>query len=73
LEWDIATAAMAHLAVALPNLQVEKIPPDMLGPVYHEIRFVKNPLSIEGPIVTAPTGPGLGVEVDWRLVREHVA
>jgi L-alanine-DL-glutamate epimerase-like enolase superfamily enzyme len=72
LEWDIATAAMAHLAVALPNLQVEKIPPDMLGPAYHEIRFVKNPISIHGPLVTAPTGPGLGVDVDWNLVREHV-
>ena len=72
LEWDIATAAMAHLAVALPNLQVEKIPPDMLGPAYHEVRFVKKPIAIDGPLVAAPTGPGLGVEVDWNLVREHL-
>lgn len=71
LEWDIATAAMAHLAVSLPNLQVERIPPDMLGPAYHELRIVHNPISIDGPLVTVPQGVGLGVDVDWALVQAH--
>jgi L-Ala-D/L-Glu epimerase len=71
LEWDIATAAMAHLVVACPNLQVERFPGDMLGPVYHEVRVVKNPLSIEGPLVTITDAPGLGVEVDWNVVERH--
>jgi len=71
LEWDIATAAMGHLVLACPNMQVEKIPGDMLGPDYHEIRIVRNPISIEGPITTVPDGPGLGVDVDWDLVRAH--
>ena len=70
LELDVATAAMAHLVVACPNMQVEKYPGDMLGADYHEIRVAKNPVQIEGPITTISAAPGLGVEVDWPLVRE---
>jgi L-alanine-DL-glutamate epimerase-like enolase superfamily enzyme len=66
LEFDVATAAMAHLVVATPNMQVEKYPGDMLGPVYHEIRAVKDPIDIRGPLVTISDRPGLGVEVDWQ-------
>jgi muconate cycloisomerase len=71
LEWDIGTAAMAHLVVACPNMQVEKYPGDMLGPEYHEIRIARNPLEIQGPIVTITDQPGLGIEVDWDVVRAH--
>jgi len=71
LEWDVGTAAMAHLVVATPNLQVEKYPGDMLGPVYHEARIVKDPIDIRGPVVTITDRPGLGVEVDWQVVRAH--
>jgi muconate cycloisomerase len=69
LEWDVATAAMAHLCVACPNLQVEKFPGDMLGPSYHEDRIVVDPLEIGGSYVTIPDKPGLGVEVDWGKVE----
>jgi muconate cycloisomerase len=72
LEWDVGTAAMAHLVVATPNLQVEKYPGDMLGPEYHEVRVVKDPIAIRGPVVTIGNRPGLGVEVDWQVVREHL-
>lgn len=71
LEWDVATAAMAHLVVSTPNIQVEKFPGDMLGPDYHELRVVKEPLLIKGPLLTLNDRPGLGVEVDWDLVRRH--
>jgi muconate cycloisomerase len=71
LEWDVGTAAMAHLVVACPNMQVEKYPGDMLGPEYHEARIVKEPIAICGPVVTITDRPGLGVEVDWQLVRQH--
>ena len=43
LELDVATAAMAHLVVACPNMQVEKYPGDMLGADYHELRVATNP------------------------------
>lgn len=69
LELDVATAAMAHLVVACENVRVELWPGDVLGPIYHETRVVTNPVSISGPEVTCPSGPGLGVEVDWDLVR----
>lgn len=71
LEWDIGTAAMAHLVVACPNMQVEQFPGDMLGPEYHETRIVTNPIEIDGPRVTITDRPGLGVDVDWPLVREQ--
>jgi muconate cycloisomerase len=71
LEFDVATAAMAHFVAATPNMQVEKYPGDMLGPVYHELRIVHQPVDIRGPLVTISDRPGLGVDVDWDLVREH--
>lgn len=70
LEWDVGTAAMAHLVVACPNMRVEDFPGDMLGPEYHAARIVTNPIQIEGPRVTITNRPGLGVDVDWPLVRE---
>jgi muconate cycloisomerase len=68
LELDVATAAMAHLVVSSANMQVERFPGDMLGADYHELRIVKNPLRIEGPLTTITNRAGLGVEVDWKLV-----
>src|SRR4029079_17651690 len=63
LEFDIATAAMGHLIVATPNLQVETWPGDIHGPDYYEICLVKEPLRIEGPITQITDNPGLGIEV----------
>ena len=65
LEWDVATAAMAHLIVSRENMQVEKYPGDLLGPFYHQQRIVRNPLEIQGPLTTLHELPGLGVDVDW--------
>jgi muconate cycloisomerase len=70
LEWDVATAAMGHLIVATPNLRVEEYPGDIHGPAYYEFRIVTEPLSVEGQVTTITNKPGLGVEVDWSLVRE---
>jgi L-alanine-DL-glutamate epimerase-like enolase superfamily enzyme len=71
LEFDIATAAMGHLIVATPNLQVEQYPGDIYGPAYYEFRIVKEPLAIHGPTTTITNRPGLGVEVDWGLVKSN--
>lgn len=71
LEFDVGTAAMAHFVVSTPNMAVEKYPGDMLGPVYHEVRIAKNPLDIRGPVTTITDRPGLGVDVDWQIVKEH--
>jgi len=71
LELDVATAAMGHLIIACRNMQVEKYPGDILGPDYHEFSIARQPIPIEGPLTTIPGRPGLGVEVDWDVVRAH--
>ena len=68
LELDVATAAMCHLVVACPNMRVEAYPGDILGPDYHEARVATNPIVVNGPVIETPTGPGLGVDVDWDAV-----
>jgi L-alanine-DL-glutamate epimerase-like enolase superfamily enzyme len=60
---------MAHLVVSSANMRVEEYPGDMLGADYHEIRVARNPVSIDGPITTITDAPGLGVDVDWDVVR----
>jgi L-Ala-D/L-Glu epimerase len=71
LELDVASAAMCHLVVASPNINVERYPGDIMGPDYHAFSIVKDPLVIEGPTITISDRPGLGVEVDWKIVEEH--
>jgi muconate cycloisomerase len=72
LELDIASAAMCHLVAACPNMNVERYPGDIMGPDYHSISVVKEPLEIRGPLITTPDRPGLGVEVDWQLVESNL-
>lgn len=71
LEWDISAAAMMQFIVSTPNVQIEVIPGDCLGPSYHEFSIVQNPLTIDGPFTTLSTNPGLGVTVDWDVVERH--
>src|SRR5262245_29361009 len=52
LEWDVATAAMAHLVVGLANMNVEKFPGDILGPWYHADRIARPPLKIDRAMCT---------------------
>jgi len=71
LEFDIASAAMCHLVVACTNMKVEKYPGDIMGPDYHAFSVVKEPLEIRGPVISITDRPGLGVDVDWKLVEAH--
>ena len=71
LEWDVATAAMMHLIVSTENVQMEKFPGDVLGPDYHEFSIAREPIAIAGPLTAVTDRPGLGVDVDWDLVRKH--
>jgi L-Ala-D/L-Glu epimerase len=71
LELDIASAAMCHLVVACRNINVEKYPGDIMGPDYHAVSVVKEPLEIRGPTIAISDRPGLGIEVDWQTVAAH--
>jgi L-alanine-DL-glutamate epimerase-like enolase superfamily enzyme len=72
LELDIASAAMCHVVVACPNMQIETYPGDILGPEYHEFSIVKNPLKIQGPVISITDQPGLGIDVDWQTVEHNL-
>ncbi len=62
---------MCHLVVACRNINVEKYPGDIMGPDYHAISVVKEPLEIRGPTIAISDRPGLGIEVDWQTVAAH--
>jgi L-alanine-DL-glutamate epimerase-like enolase superfamily enzyme len=69
LELDPGTAAMCHLAVAARNVDAERYHGDILGTLYQELSVVKDPVRLEAGYAHCPTGPGLGVEVDWERVE----
>lgn len=69
LELDPGTAAMCHLTVGEPNVAADRFHGDILGPLYHEAAVVRHPLRMEHGFAWCPTGPGLGVEVDWEQVE----
>ena len=71
LEWDVGAAAMMQFVVSTPNVRIESIPGDWLGPSYHEYSIVRDPLVIDGPFTTLSASPGLGVDVDWNSVEQH--
>lgn len=73
LELDIASAAMCHLVVGSRNMDIERYPGDIMGPDYHEIRIVKEPLTISGPTITVSDRAGLGVDIDWEIVEQYAS
>lgn len=67
LEWEIGSAAMLHLAVAIPNL-ADTVNHDIIGPIYHERRTGSPPIAIANGKAAVPAGVGLGVELDHAAV-----
>jgi muconate cycloisomerase len=63
LEREVATAAMAHVSVATPNLVCERFPGDLIGPLYFEQPLTAAPLHYAADRLFVPEGPGLGVAV----------
>jgi L-alanine-DL-glutamate epimerase-like enolase superfamily enzyme len=66
-ETGICTAALLHLAAALPAVDWGV----GFSSQYLVEDILKSPLSFAGGHVTVPTGPGLGVEVDEAKVRRY--
>ncbi len=63
LEREVATSAMAHVTVATGNLQCERFPGDLIGPLYYEQPLTARPLEYKADRLFVPTGPGLGVSL----------
>jgi muconate cycloisomerase len=73
LELGIGSAAMLHLAAAVPAIDSSTYPADILGPHYHESDLLTIPLQLEPDGARVPDGPGLGVELDeQKLARFRV-
>lgn len=71
-ELGIGTAAMAHVAVCLPNLAYES---DITGHLRYPVDIIQEQLTYAGGCVRPPSAPGLGVSLAedvlarWRLDR----
>jgi muconate cycloisomerase len=63
LEREVATAAMAHVTAATANLQCERFPGDLIGPLYFEHGVCKPGLDFKADRLQVPMGPGLGVKL----------
>jgi len=62
VEW----AANIHLAVSIPNLLMA----ETIETPFHD-QLIRGSIRVEGGFVTAPTAPGLGIEVNEDLARAH--
>jgi muconate cycloisomerase len=71
LELGIGTAAMIHLGIAIPGLDMDRFPCDIIGPFYYEDSILLQPLPIAPGVARAPGGPGLGVELDEGNVSRY--
>ena len=62
----IAHAAAAHVSFASPNLLIL----ETIRSGFHDA-ILKRPLRWEQGYIVAPDEPGLGIELDEQVVREH--
>lgn len=60
LEMDLGTAAMLHLAVAMPAL-AESVDHDIIGPLYYERHYTRNPIRFVDGCALVPEGVGLAL------------
>lgn len=63
LERECATAAMAHLVAASPAIDTERIPGDLIGPLYFTEHASERPLVYQADRLQLPVGCGIGVDV----------
>jgi muconate cycloisomerase len=61
LEREVATAAMAHVTVCTPNINCERFPGDLIGPLYYTESLARQPLRYHADRLWVPEGAGLGV------------
>jgi muconate cycloisomerase len=73
LELGIASAAMAHLATATPGIGAEEFPCDILGTLGYEHDLLEEDLVFENGCIMVPQGPGLGVQLDEKMVARYRA
>jgi muconate/chloromuconate cycloisomerase len=68
LETSVGTAAAAHLFASLPELPLGC---ELVGPLLLADDIAVEPVRYTEGSLHVPTGPGLGVEVDWDKVSRY--
>jgi len=68
LEMGIATAAMIHLGMAMPAINSDAFPCDILSRFYYEGDYLAEPLLVDAGKARPFEKPGLGVELDDEKV-----
>ena len=71
LELGVGSAAMIHLALSAPGIDVDTYPCDIIGPLFYEDDVLTEPLPISGGVARVPDGPGLGVELNDEKVEKY--
>ena len=71
LELGVASAAMTHLATATIGVGAEEFPCDILGPLAYEHDLLAQPIEFRDGAVRAPSGSGLGVELDEAMLARY--
>src|SRR5215831_4707029 len=66
LEREVATAAMAHVTACTANLDCERFPGDLIGPLYYDRPLSVAPLEYRADRLLVPEGPGLGVQAQSK-------
>lgn len=70
----ISFAACLHIGIASPNVLVQQQPIDLFeehgGSLFTEL-VAGSPFEYDTGFIEAPTGPGLGVDVNESFLREH--
>lgn len=62
LEMDLGTAAMLHLALAIPALST-RVNHDIIGPLYYDHQFTNPSIQYEDGCALVPEGAGWGLSV----------
>jgi L-alanine-DL-glutamate epimerase-like enolase superfamily enzyme len=71
LEFGVASAAMIHLALATQAVEPERMPCDIIGPLYYGTDLLMEPLPIRAGCAYPLERPGLGVELDEAQVARY--
>ena len=65
----VATAASIQLCAGMPNFDILEY---QLGEADWRGDVIDPPESFARGVIQVPTGPGLGIELNERVVREHM-
>lgn len=70
LETGVGSSVMAHFLALAPKIE-DKVPGDLLGPLYFVDDVTTGTPWIKWTGASLPTGPGLGIEIDHTLLAAH--